>query len=187
MLQLQRDDCVHDPIEAQDWVDTDSSIVPPDLLVSKFFTKEWMLSVWIAKTPVVVDVPETCVHTVDGRKSDESSARRRPLIHTIDAQRSVEHDGCHVLAEIEQMREFVLRVGIAAKTLQSSPDSRKCGQKSDDAQMGRIAGARLVPAARVQAEEGGDVLLNVSKILECQEMGILTPMVYVKEQNISPR
>lgn len=108
-----------------------------------------MLGVWITETPVVIDVPETGVHAIDGRKCDESCPCRGSLVHAIDAHGSIEHDGRHVLAKIEQMRELVLRVGIAAKTLQSSPYSRECRQKPDNAQMGRIARSGLIPAARI--------------------------------------
>lgn len=76
-----------------------------------------MLSMRITQAPVVVDVPETSVNTVDGGKCDKRGLRGGSLVYTIDAQRGVEHDGRHVFAAVEQMRELVACVAVSPYTL----------------------------------------------------------------------
>ena len=158
MLQLEWYDGVHDPIEAQYGIDTDGGVVPPYLLVSEFLAQKAVFSVRVAETPVIVDVPERRVDAVDSSERDEDSSSRRPLINAVDAKGGVEHDGREILAEIEQMREFVACVGVTAQTLQSAPDAGEGGHEADDAHVRGVAGARVGPVARVEAEEGGHVL-----------------------------
>jgi len=133
VLELERCDHVHDPVEAKDRVDEHRCIVPPDLLVAEFFTQEPVLGMWIAQTPVVVDVPEAGVNTVDGCERDEGGFCDRFLVHAVDAKCGVEHDGSEVLPAVEQMREFVSSVGVTAYTLQSAPYTGECSQEAHDA------------------------------------------------------
>jgi hypothetical protein len=166
MLQLKGYEGVHDPIEAQDRVNGNGSVVPPDLLISKLLAEKGVLGVRISKTPVIVDIPEAGVDAVNCGKSDEGCPRGGLLVHAVDAQCGVEHDGGHVLSEIKQVRELVPSICVTAKALQSTPYSRQSCQEADDTQVRRIAGPRLVPPARVQAKECCQVLSLISEELE---------------------
>lgn len=88
-----------------------------------------MSGTWVSKTPVVVDVPEARVNRVDGSEGDENSAVCVGFIDTIDTECHVEYDGCHVFAHVEQMREGVSCIMVAAKALYCSPYAREGGEE----------------------------------------------------------
>jgi hypothetical protein len=132
MLQLQRYDGVHDPIEAQNWINSNGHVVPPDLLVAQLFPKEAVFGVRISKTPVVIDIPEAGVNTVDGGERNEDCLGGGFLVHSIDTERGVEHDCSQILAKIQQVRKLVSSIGVTTKTLQSTPYSRQSCQEADD-------------------------------------------------------
>jgi hypothetical protein len=77
----------------------------------------------ITQTPIVVDIPEACVDSVDDSESDKRRFVWAALIDAIDAQRHVVHDSCEVLATVKKMREFVACVPVSTDTLQSTPDA----------------------------------------------------------------
>jgi hypothetical protein len=145
-----------------------------------------MFGMRVAKTPVVIDIPEASVDAIDGGKGDEGSVRSGTLIVAVNAQARIEHDGSEVLAAIEQMWKLVPRVGITTYTLQGAPCTRECSQEAYNTKIRRIARSGVVPTSRVQTEEGCNVLDLISKSETSRDV-VLTPMVYVNEQNMSPR
>jgi hypothetical protein len=52
-----------------------------------------VFGVRVTETPVVVYVPEARVEAVDSREGDEDGLCRGLLVHAVNAQASVEHDG----------------------------------------------------------------------------------------------
>lgn len=139
VLELQRDDGVHDPIEPEEGVDDDGGVVPPDFLVAEFLAEKTVFGVRVAETPVVVDVPEASVEAVYGCEGDEHGASGGALVHAVDAQGCIEHDCGHVFAPIEQMGEFISCVGVAAETLQCTPDSGQGCHEAYNAEVGGVA------------------------------------------------
>ena len=123
VLQLKRDDGIKYPVETQYRVHEHGGVVPPNVLVSEFFPEEWALCVWIAKTPVVVDVPETRVDGVNDSKGDKHGAMRGCLVDSVDAQCCIEDDGSKVFAAVEKMRELVACIPITSNALQGAPYS----------------------------------------------------------------
>lgn len=85
MLELQRYHRVENPIEAKDGVDDHGGVVHPNFLVTQGLSQEWVLSTWVAETPIIVNIPETCVDGVDGGKSDEERAMCCAFVDAVDA------------------------------------------------------------------------------------------------------
>lgn len=89
----------------------------------------------ITKTPVVVNIPEACVHGVDHSESDECCLVRTGFVDAIDAQRHVIDDSCEVFATVEKVRELVARIPVPADTLQGTPDTWQAREETHGAQM----------------------------------------------------
>jgi hypothetical protein len=85
VLQLKRDDCIKYPVETQYGVHDHRGVVPPNVLISEFFPEEWTLCMRIAKTPVIVDIPETRVNGVDDSEGDEHGSMRGRLVDPVNA------------------------------------------------------------------------------------------------------
>jgi hypothetical protein len=106
------------------------------------------------------------------------------LVDAVDAERHVEDDACHVLAQIEEMGECVSGITVAAEALDCAPDAGEGGEEPKETGAGRVALGVVTPFVDVEAEEELNVLGGLVRT-ENRE-GLLTPMVYVSEQNISP-
>lgn len=130
MLQLQGIYSVDDPVEAQNWVYDHGRIIPPGPLVSQRLPKERMLCIWVAKTPIVVYIPEATVDGIDCSKGDEEGTIGGTLIYTIDAEYHVEHDSRCVFSQVQKVRECIAGVMIASVTLDRAPNAGKGGEKA---------------------------------------------------------
>jgi hypothetical protein len=62
---------VKDPVEAEDRINHDRSVVPPSVFEAKGIAQEWMLCVRVHQAPVHDDIPDAAVDSVDGCPEDE--------------------------------------------------------------------------------------------------------------------
>lgn len=94
-----------------------------------------MLCARVAKTPIVVDIPEARIDGVDDCESDEHRFVRAGFVDAVDAQGHVEDDRSEVFAAIEKMGKLVTRIPVSANTLQGTPYTRQAREKAHSAQM----------------------------------------------------
>jgi hypothetical protein len=106
---------------------------------------------------------------------------------TPQTQAHVIENGAHILSKIGHVREKTSRVGISAKTLQSTPYTRQGSEESEEPGMRRVTLCRVVPIIGVETEEEFDVLFENQLLIPFYCSRILTPRAYVSEQNMSPR
>lgn len=108
----------------------------------------------------------TAVDRIDGRKRDKRPQRvprRRDAVHR---EGDGGDDGHGVLPGVDQVREHVARVAVAAEALQEAPDG---GQRGEEAEEPRLVGAALrgvLPGVCVEAEEEFDVLEGLSGVVQ---------------------
>ena len=128
---MERDDGVEDPVEAEERIDGHGEVVHPYFLVAEGLAEERVFGAGVAERPVVVDVPEAGVDGVYSGEGDEEGAVGGCLFDAVDAEGYVEDDCCDVFSPVEQMREGVTGVVVAAEALDCSPYSRECGEEPE--------------------------------------------------------
>ena len=133
MLQLEWQNGVHDPVKTQDRIDTYGHVVPPNFLVCKLLPQEAVFRMWVAETPVVVDVPEARIYAVDGREQDEDCLGRYLFVHAVNAQGCIEKYSGHVLPAVEEMGKLVPCIPVTSETLQQTPYAGQRTKKPGDA------------------------------------------------------
>jgi hypothetical protein len=175
------------PIEAEDGINHDRGVVPPSVFEAESVSQEWMFCVRVHQTPVHDNIPNTAVDGVDSCPEDEQYAQFLVLVVTPQTQAHVVKNSTHVLSKIGHMREKTSRVGISAKTLESTPDTGKRGEKSKESRMRGIALCRIVPIDGVETEEELDILYESQLLVVFRRRRRLTPRAYVSEQNMSPK
>lgn len=179
VLDLQRSDCVENPVAAQNRVHDDSSIVPPNLLVGQLVSKKRVLRMGIAQAPVIVNVPKTRINAVDYGKGDENRLGRRALVSTVDAQACVEHNGSDIFPTVEEMREFVARVPVPADALEGTPNAWQCYDKAHDLQVMRVAMRWVFPVVGIKTSEQRNIAQAVRKRTEHVAEIKVTPFNWV--------
>ena len=75
MLRVSREDNVEDPIESQDRIENEYTIVPPDMGKQHLLSEQRPLGRDIPKTHVHDDVPNATVDAVDCGESDEHNQK----------------------------------------------------------------------------------------------------------------
>jgi len=158
VLDVQWGDGVEDPVESDDGVDDNGEVVHPDFLVPQCLSQELILRVGIAETPIIVHVPEASVDGIDDGEGDKDGVVSRRFFDAVDAERHIEDNACHVLAQIEEMGECVSGIVVTAETLDCSPDAREGGEEAEETGTGRVAFGVIAPFIGVEAEEEFNVL-----------------------------
>jgi hypothetical protein len=105
VLNIMPIDGVEDPIEAENRINHDRSVVPPSVFEAKSITQERMLCVGVHQTPVHDDIPDAAVHCVDGCPEDEQYAQLLALIVTPQTQAHIVENGAHILSKIGHVGE----------------------------------------------------------------------------------
>jgi hypothetical protein len=62
---------IKDPVEAEDRINHNRSVVPPSIFESKGVSQERVLCVRVHQTPVHDNIPDAAVDSVDGCPEDE--------------------------------------------------------------------------------------------------------------------
>jgi hypothetical protein len=94
-----------------------------------------VLCVWVHQTPVHDNIPDATVDGVDSCPEDEQYTQLLALVMTPQTQAHIVENGAHVLSKIGHVGEKTSRVGISAKTLKSTPDTRQGGEESEESRM----------------------------------------------------
>jgi hypothetical protein len=126
---------IEDPVEAEDRVNHDSSVVPPGIFESKSVSQEWMLCVRVHQTPVHDNIPDATVDGVDSCPENEQYTQLMALVMTPQTQAHIIENGAHVLSKVGHVREQTSRIGVSAKTLESTPDTGQRGEESEESRM----------------------------------------------------
>lgn len=158
MLNIAGENGVEDPVESNDHIHYHCHIVDPDSAERKHLSQKWVSGVCVTQTPVHYQVPHGCVDSVQECESNEGGLEPGLPFDTVHAESCIVQDTEDVLAQIQKMREGILRVHISTDTLEGSPDCREACEKSEKSRVTRVALNWVVPCTSIQTEKQFDVL-----------------------------
>lgn len=88
---------------------------------------------WIAQAPVVVDIPEARVNTVDDSKGNVGCFGGSSVVQAVNAEGCIEQDSGGILSTVQQMGKLIASVPVSAKTLKQPPYTGQRREKASDA------------------------------------------------------
>jgi hypothetical protein len=116
-LRVVGEDGVKDPRKTQHGIEDHDHIVHPAALEGQNVTEHKVARVNLEEREIHKQIPDRCIHTVDGGKGNKEGQVAVRLLDAVDTQHHVAHDGHGVFAAVDQVWEDVAGIAVPANTL----------------------------------------------------------------------
>lgn len=160
MLDVLGENGVKNPIKSHDHIQYHSDIVNPHPAEREQLAQKWVRCIRVAQTPIHGKIPNRTIRSIEKGENDKDDLEAGRLMNPVQTQSHVVQNATHVFAEVNEVREDILRVTVSTKALQTTPDGRKRREETQQAGMGRITHWRVSPVGGIKTEEQFDILVD---------------------------